>query len=207
MSVTVVILRRARPGEGPRLLEAACRLFAQRFAADPALRAARILQQIDDPERFLLAGDWTSREAYWCGLDRFPSHAEIDALSAEPPRRLFFQRVTIAEDASRQPEVVRAVMLELPDDSAGRQIALRRGLLPRLRQRPGFVFQHLLQDLDDPRRLLFVYGWTGEHEMLAGHRAIREWLGAAYPGPETLVLTFQGRARLRLSRLPAALVG
>jgi hypothetical protein len=149
VAVTVVILRRARPGEGPRLLEAARRLFAARIAADPTFRAARILQQLDDPDAFLFAGDWLSREAYWQGADQFPSHAEIDALSEGRPERLFLRRVAVAEDASRPAEVVRAVLLALHDESAAVEIARRRALLPRLWQQPGFVFQHLLQSLDD----------------------------------------------------------
>lgn len=207
--MTVVILRRARPGEGQQLLGAAARLFAARFAADPSFRAARILQQLDDPDAFLFAGDWLSREAYWQGADRFPSHAEIEALSEGRPERLFFCRVAVAEDASQRAEVVRAVLLEVPDASGEVEIARRRALLPRLWQQPGFVFQHLLRGLDDPRRLLCVYGWTGAEAMAEGHRAIHAWLGN-HPRLEITRLVFQGRARLRFSRVagpPARLPG
>jgi quinol monooxygenase YgiN len=202
MSVTVVIRRRARPGEGVRLLAAVRQVFAARFAHDRCFRAARILQQLDDPDQFYFMGEWTSRAAYWAGMGHHPAHLALDTLSEQPAERAFFRRVSVIENASRRAEVVRAILVELAHDTATVEIARRRALAPALRRLPAFVFQHLFQDLDDARRLLFVYGWTDVPGMLAGHEQVKAWLDVSTWTAGRMTVTFQGRAQLRLSRLP-----
>lgn len=203
MSVTVVIGRRARPGEGERLLTAARQLFAARFARDASFRAARILQQLDDSDQFYFMAEWTSLAAYWAGMVHDPAYSQLDALSVEPATRGFFQRVSVIEDAGRRAELVRAILVDLAQTTPEIEIERRRALWPRLQRLPAFVFQHLHQDLDDPRRLLFVYGWTDAPGMLAGHEHVKAWLGLPEQRPGEMTITFQGYARLRLSRLPA----
>lgn len=203
MSVTVVIRRRARPGEGARLLAAIQRLYAGRLARDRQFRGARVLQQLDDPDSFYFMGEWTSRAAYWAGMTDDPAYAEVEALSAAPAERTFFHRVSVIENASRRAEVARAILVELHADAAAAEIARRRALAPALHQLPAFAFQHLLQDLDAPRRLLFLYGWTDAAAMHEGHEQIKAWLELPPQIPGRMTVTFQGHARLRFSRLPA----
>ncbi|MBX5490041.1 MAG: antibiotic biosynthesis monooxygenase [Chloroflexi bacterium] len=202
MSVTVVIGRRAQPGAGERLLRTARELFATRFARDASFRAARILQQLDDPDRFYFMAEWTSRAAYWASMGNDPAYSALDALSVEPATRGFFQRVSVIEDAGRCAELVRAILVDLVHSTAAVEIERRRALWPRLQRLPAFVFQHLHQDLENPRRLLFVYGWTDAPGMLAGHEHVKEWLGLPERRQGEMAITFQGYARLRLSRLP-----
>jgi heme-degrading monooxygenase HmoA len=160
MSVTTVVRRRARRGEGPHLVALATRLLEERVTHAEPLSIARVFQSLSSPDDVLVVSVWDSREAYWARVQAESGQQQLDALAVALPERYFCRRLALDEVPGHTVAVVDCAILRCPP---ARVEALAADLQQRLRPipeiAPGFVLRYLGQDEDDPTRLLLLRGW------------------------------------------------
>ncbi len=161
MSVTVVVRRRARHGEGPHLVALATQLLEERVTLAEPLSIARVFQSVSSPDDVLVVSVWDSREAYWARVHAESGQQQLDALAVSPPERYFFRRLALDELPGHPVAVVDCAILRCPADRcAALADALQQRLRPIPEVAPGFVLRYLGQDEDDPTRLLLLRGWS-----------------------------------------------
>jgi quinol monooxygenase YgiN len=160
MSVTVVIRRRARPGEGAHLIATAARLLEARVEQAAPLSVARVFQSLSTPDDILLVSVWDTRAAYWARLPADAAEQQLAALCVGEPTRHFFRRLVLEEHRAQPVVVVDCAILQSAPAQAEALLSAMLQLVRPLREvAPGFVLRYLGQDEDDPTRLILLRGW------------------------------------------------
>ncbi len=178
MSITIVVRRRARPGQEEALLAGMLAVGAQRHSLlNPQVR---VLQGLRDRRGLLYIGEWRSRESYersdQSGL------AALAALSEGPPERWYLQQLDVRESSGERAQAITATLVRAPPAATAAVIRL---LLEEIGaavcRSPGFLLRALYQDLDDPGRLLALNGWRSAADLLV----TRRMLFASFAAPLT----------------------
>jgi heme-degrading monooxygenase HmoA len=160
MSVTAVVRRRARRGEGPHLVALATQLLEERVTRAEPLSVARVYQSLSSPDDVLVVSVWDSRAAYWARLGADSAQERLDALAVGEPERYFFRRLALDEVPNCPVVVVDCAILRCPPQNVEALVGdLQQRLRPIPQVAPGFVLRYLGQDEDDPTRLLLFRGW------------------------------------------------
>jgi heme-degrading monooxygenase HmoA len=160
MNVTAVVRRRARRGEGPRLVALATELLEERVTLAEPLSIARVFQSLSSPDDVLVVSVWDSREAYWARVRAESGQAQLDALAVGTPERYFCRRLALDEVPERPVAMVDCAILHCPPARVDALVAdLQQRLRPIPEVAPGFVLRYLGQDEDDPSRLVLFRGW------------------------------------------------
>ncbi|HLH25493.1 MAG TPA: antibiotic biosynthesis monooxygenase [Chloroflexota bacterium] len=181
MSVTAVVRRRARRGEGPRLVALATHLLEERVTQAEPLSIARVFQSLSSPDDVLVVSVWDSREAYWARVRADSAQQQLDALAVGEPERHFFRRLTLDAVPGPPVKVVDCAILRCPPANVAALVTdLQQRLRPIPEVAPGFVLRYLGQDEDDPTRLLLFRGWDSlealeEFRIYAAPRFEAEW--------------------------------
>jgi heme-degrading monooxygenase HmoA len=159
MAVTVMIRRRARPGQEDAFLRASVRGTAGYATSDSLLRSARVLQRVQDPADFLWLAEWESREAYDANLNDV--QRELELLAAGPRERSFLEVVHSSEYIERRVAALTCVVV----NATAQTVAQARDMMQTrgkalLEANPGFAARYLYRDVERAHRLVAVLGWS-----------------------------------------------
>ena len=196
MRVTVVVRRRARPGEGAHLIAAAVHLLEARLTQATPLSVARLFQSLSTPDDVLFVSVWDTRAAYWASLQDNGAEQQLDALCVGEPGRCFFRQLALEEDAERPVVVVDCAILQSPPaDAEALLSALLHAGQPLTEIAPGFTLYYLGQDEGDPTRLILLRGWESlgaleDFRLQVAPRFEAEWFTHS-----ATVERFMGRSR------------
>jgi quinol monooxygenase YgiN len=174
MSITVVVRRQARPGQAEALLA----LAQERLGMTPRRPDRRIqtqvLQSRADPHSLLWVSSWESEADYWVRMNAAGGFDRLNALSAAPADRFFFQQLALYENMGRLPVVVQCALIHTSPDASARVLDyLSEHSGPALKGLPGLLMRMVYQDRDEPSRLFTIHGWesvaTFEQHQGEGH--------------------------------------
>jgi len=160
MSVTAVVRRHARRGEGANLITTGAHLLEERSARADPLSVARVFQSLSTPDDVLFVSVWDDRDAYWAGLREDRAAQQLDALCVGEPERYFFRQLALDEQADHSVTVVDCAILQSSPASAEALLSdIRHMVRPLMQVAPGFALRYLGQDEDEPTRLIILRGW------------------------------------------------
>jgi hypothetical protein len=197
MSVTVVVRRRARPGQEELMFGLAIGAIQRPRARTSS--TAQVFQGLTDPAAMLYLGQWNSRESY---ESRDTSHlARLDALCEGPAYRAFCHQLSLYEIVSSQVQVAACLIIRAPEGCVADIVTYLHSEAALVTQaQPGFVLRAVYQDLDDPGQLFVLVGWRSAAEQDAARRSVLaatrqrlQELGAA-------IEDFRGRTRAEIER-------
>jgi quinol monooxygenase YgiN len=160
MSITAVVRRRARPGEGTHLIVTGVHLLEERATRGEPLGIARVFQSLSTPDDVLFVSGWDHRAAYWASLQAERAEEQLAALSVGAPKRYFFRQLALDENPDRSVAVVDCAILQsAPAQAEALLTDMRRMVRPMMQVAPGFVLRYLGQDEDHPTRVIILRGW------------------------------------------------
>ncbi len=196
MSVTAVVRRQARPGEGTRLIATGAHLLEERVTRAEPLSVARVFQSLSAPDDVLFVSVWDDRVAYWASLREDSAQQQLDALCVDAPERYFVRRLALDEHTDRPVVVVDCVILQsLPANAAALRTDIGHMLRPMQQVAPGFVLRYFGQDEDEPTRLILLRGWESLAALEDFRRDVAPHLEAEWFKHGTTVERFMGRSR------------
>ena len=158
MSATVLIQRRARPGQEAALLATAARRLEWESRRHWA-HTLRLFQGRDDPALLLRVAEWESRAAYERSRQEADA-SELDALCVGPPERYVCDWLLGYTDVTSPPALVTCTLLEVPPANGDALAAFLRDVTRSVvRALPGVVFRRVYRDQDAPYRCFVLLGW------------------------------------------------
>src|SRR5688500_8934703 len=173
MSTTMVILRRARPGQAAALADTAVGLIGALDRNDPQRLRVRVFQGRYRPDLLLMVSEWANREAAGRYLAASPIPGALDALSATPAQCSFYQELSVHEHVVAPVAAANCTRVHCRRAAVPAVLAyLVEAAGPTLCARAGLVFHALYQDEDRPNYFLALRGWDSEAAMEASHRTI-----------------------------------
>ncbi len=159
MSVTIVVQRRARPGEDTARVAATLRRVEEHGRPRQDRQPGRLFRRLDDPQVLWYVGQWDSRAAY-TGRPRAPSADALDALCVGEPVRYYFAQYWLSWNMSRRTIMWDGTLVQAPlGMGPSMQPVLRQEAGEKPKTSSGLVECCLYQDLDDADRFLILRGW------------------------------------------------
>ena len=202
MSVTVVVRRRARPGQGEALVAAMTRRLADPTPHAQPRSAAWVFQGVADPDVVLYLAHWDSREAY-AARRQGDDPAELDALAVGKTERRFYHPLTTYEAIEGRMGAISCTRLQCRRAATLAVLTfLLEGSGPTIRGYPGVVSHHLYQDEDHPNHFLAILGWESLAVAETARRDIAPGLDAELGKRGAILERFIGRTRAEATRDP-----
>jgi quinol monooxygenase YgiN len=205
MSITVVVRRQARHGQADQLLALARERMNMTLRRPDRRFRTQIFQSRADPHGLLWVGSWESEADYWVRMEEAGGFERLNALSAAPAERYFFQQLASFENMGRIPVVVQCTLIHAAPDTTARILEyLLEHSGPALKRLPGLLMRMLYQDRDEHSRLFTIHGWESVAAIDQHHREEHQHFGSQLHELGARVEYFRGLTRAYVDRYDAS---
>ena len=201
MSVAVVTLRRAQPGQGDAVVDLTRRHLAAGGAWQAPRHRLRLFQAVDRPDVLLYVADWDSREAFVASVSEGQIDQQLGALCVGPPERYFFRPRLTFLTRGRVAAVVDCLLIQAPPEAI-ETIRLRvlREAPREVLAHPGFVLREAYESDSNDGNFGVIHGWESAAAQEAYFGELKPSLDAPALKLGVTILSFTGVARAEASR-------